>query len=166
MSTTLTIATAALGAASSVAAASAANSNAKRGQKLATSAGEANKTLVDQSTQSRVTSLAQKYSAYNKAAVASAGVRGARGASSESLQRASLAAALLDQSNILAESEAQKVAIDANTTSTVNQYQSQKTSPFMAGIMGGLQGLQAGMSMSNSFKDAGWISSPTKKEGT
>lgn len=129
------------------------NANARRGARSALAAARANEYLNMQAATSKRSQLAAQFGQYTRAATASASVRNAlTSASTEAMERASLASALTDQSNISAEERATQVNIWTGAQNTINQYQSQMQSPLLAGMMGGISGFASGASMSSAFK--------------
>ncbi len=147
---------AAFGAASSASQASAQNRNAERQMKASAAAAKANDILNDQSVRSQLQKLSNQYAQYIKASDTSSAVRNVAGSqASEAIRRASLAAALEDVTNIQRQGASQEVNIWANAASEINRARSMIQNPWMAGIGGGLQGLQAGLALGSSLSAAG-----------
>lgn len=148
--------TTAFGAASSAAASSASNRNARRQMQLSAAAAAANAVLNDQATQSQIRKLSVQFAQYSKTLDASSAFRNVTGSqASESIRRASLASALEDVTSIQRQSAAQESNIFTQAQSDINRASSMIQNPWMTGIAGGLQGLQAGLSLASSFNAAG-----------
>lgn len=155
----------AVGAAGSVMSAQKANSNARRTARAAKLQAEANSAYTTIEYNQRKKKLAEAFSQYNKSATASAGIRGVGETSStEAIRRASLASALSDQYNLDQSESAAQAAIAAQEANITNQAASSMQSPLFSGIMGGLGGLQSGLSLASSLENAGVITSG-KKDG-
>jgi hypothetical protein len=152
---------AAFGAASSASQASAQNRNARRQMQMSAAAAKANELLNDQATQSQIRKLSAQFAQYSKAVDASSAFRNVAGSqASEAIRRASLASALEDVTSIQRQSAAQEANIFIQAQSEINRARSMIQSPWMAGIGGGLQGLQAGLALSSSLSAAGIGSNP------
>jgi len=157
VSLTLGIGMAAFGAASSASQAKAQNRNAARQMQASAAAARANELLNDQATQAQIRKLSNQFAQYSKSVDASSAFRNAAGSqASEAIRRASLASALEDVSNIQRQGATQEANIFIQAQSEINRARSMIQNPWMAGIGGGLQGLQAGLSLASSLNAAGF----------
>lgn len=147
------------GAATSAASASSQNKIASDQMRSSYASAKANNFLNNLANDAQIRKLSNQYAQYTKSVDTSAAVRNVAGSqSSEAIRRASLASALEDVTNIQRTGDTQATAIWANATSEINRARSMIQNPWMAGISGGLQGLQTGLAIAGSLNAAGAFS--------